>query len=139
MWEIYWLQRLDGIHSFLVTMIFFLIIMSAASLLFWIIAIQNKECLNICECCTKKRKCVEERGRFKIGKKIFPWSFAALVLAVLLKIFTPTTKEAYVILGVGGTIDYLKTNETVKQLPDKCIYALDKWVDELTPTEKEEE
>jgi hypothetical protein len=35
------------------------------------------------------------------------------------------------IWGVGGTIDYVKSNATAKQLPDKCIEALDKWVDSL--------
>ena len=44
-------------------------------------------------------------------------------------IFTPTTKEALAIYGIGGTIDYIKQNPTAKQIPDKCINALDKWVD----------
>lgn len=44
-------------------------------------------------------------------------------------IFVPTTKEALMIYGIGGTIDYLKENPTAKQLPDKCVNALDKWAD----------
>ncbi len=44
-------------------------------------------------------------------------------------VFIPTTKEMYLIYGVGGTIDYLKESETAKQLPDKVVMALDKWVD----------
>ncbi len=44
-------------------------------------------------------------------------------------VFIPTTKEMYLIYGVGGTIDNLKENETAKQLPDKVVMALDKWVD----------
>lgn len=39
--------------------------------------------------------------------------------------FTPSTEKAYKIVGIGGTIDYLKDNNTAKQLPDKCIKALD--------------
>lgn len=27
-------------------------------------------------------------------------------------------------------MDYLKSNPTAKQLPDKCIKALDKWIDD---------
>ena len=42
------------------------------------------------------------------------------------------TNEALMIYCVGGTIDYVKSNETAKQLPDKCIKALDKWADNLT-------
>ncbi len=50
-------------------------------------------------------------------------------LFTLTAVFTPSTKSMYLICGVGGTIDYLKENETAKQLPDKVVMALDKWVD----------
>lgn len=43
--------------------------------------------------------------------------------------FTPTTKELYMIYGVGGTIDYLKENPKTQEIPDKCINAIDKWLD----------
>ena len=45
--------------------------------------------------------------------------------------FIPSTEQLYMIYGVGGTIDYLKENPTAKELPDKCIKALDTWVDNL--------
>ena len=41
------------------------------------------------------------------------------------------------IYGIGGTIDYIKSNETAKQLPDKCIKALDKLVDNLNEKKQE--
>lgn len=40
------------------------------------------------------------------------------------------------IYGVGGTIDYIKENPASKQLPDKCVKILDKWVDEQLQKEK---
>lgn len=43
----------------------------------------------------------------------------------------------YMIYGVGGTIDYLKDNETAKQLPDKVIVALDKYIDSLNEDKEE--
>lgn len=55
------------------------------------------------------------------------------IVGILGTIFIPTTNEALLIYGVGGTIDYVKSNPTAKQLPDKCINALDKWVDSWTP------
>ena len=61
--------------------------------------------------------------------------FPTTIIITLLFIFTPTTKEALMIWGVGGTIDYVKSNDTAKQLPDKCIEALDKWVDSLNEQE----
>lgn len=45
----------------------------------------------------------------------------------------------YLIYGVGGTIDYLKDNETAKQLPDKVVIALDKYIDSLNEDKKEKE
>lgn len=35
------------------------------------------------------------------------------------------------IYGVGTTLDYLQDNEKVQQLPDKCVDALDAWVESL--------
>lgn len=43
--------------------------------------------------------------------------------------FIPTTKEAYLIYGVGGTIDYLRSDQTAKQIPHKV--AVDKYLEEL--------
>ena len=63
----------------------------------------------------------------KLGFKI---SVITLVISLPLQIFVPTTKDVFVIWGVGGTIDYLKSNEKVTQLPDKCIDALDFIIDE---------
>ena len=39
------------------------------------------------------------------------------------------------IWGVGNVIDYVQTNETVKQLPDKVMNALDIWVDSYIQTD----
>ena len=67
---------------------------------------------------------------------LLKWASLFLMLSSLFKIFTPSSKEALIIWGVGGTIDYVKSNETAKQLPDKCIEALDKWVESLNEEEK---
>lgn len=54
-----------------------------------------------------------------------------LIISILAVVFLPTKSQLYIIYGVGGTIDYLKDNPTAKELPDKCIKALDTWVDNL--------
>ena len=51
-----------------------------------------------------------------------------LFLSTTTLIFTPKTSEAYKIIGIGMTFDYLKNNEKVKELPDKAIDALDRWI-----------
>lgn len=55
------------------------------------------------------------------GKK----SLIASLFLFIAFAFMPTTSTGYKILGIGGTINYLKGNDTAKQLPDKCIKALD--------------
>ena len=47
------------------------------------------------------------------------------------------TNESLMIYCVGGTIDYVKSNKTAKQLPDKCVKALDKYLDNLTKEENQ--
>lgn len=58
-----------------------------------------------------------------------------LIISVLGIVFTPTTKEDLMIWGVGGTIDYVKSNEIAKQLPDKVVNAFDTWVNSYLQTD----
>ena len=51
------------------------------------------------------------------------------VIAAMANIFIPTTKQLLYIYSVGGTIDYIRNNDTAKQLPDKCIKVLDRFAD----------
>ena len=52
-------------------------------------------------------------------------------------VLCPTEKEILAIYGVGGTIDYIKSNDKAKQLPDKCIDALTRYVDSIEPENKD--
>ena len=58
------------------------------------------------------------------------------IIACLINFFIQTTNEALMVYGIGGTIDYVKSNKTAKQLPDKCIKALDKWADNINEENK---
>lgn len=58
------------------------------------------------------------------------------VVFILITVFTPSTKSLYLIYGVGGTLDYIKSNDKAKQLPDKVINALDRWIDSQTEDNK---
>ena len=64
----------------------------------------------------------------------FLWAF---ILTLAITIICPSKRTSYTMLGVGSVIDYLRDNDTAKQLPDKAIIALDKWLDNYT--EKEEQ
>ena len=62
----------------------------------------------------------------------------AFFVSVFINTFIPTTNEALLIYGVGGTIDYIKSNDTAKQLPDKCVKALDKYLDNINKEEEKQ-
>ena len=110
--ELYWLTRLEYIQNFLVIVMSVSGIALFITFVLWLMA-----------------NYVEE------AKLMLKWmisSFATLVISSIIFVFVPSTKEAVLIWGVGSTIDYLQENETAKQLPDKCINALNDWVDSLS-------
>lgn len=63
---------------------------------------------------------------------------ASFVIGVLGLVFVPSKSDALLILGVGGAVDYIRSNETAKQLPDKCVDALDAWVESLSEDKRGE-
>ena len=110
--ELYWLTRLEYIQNFLVIVMSVSGIALFITFVLWLMA-----------------NYVEE------AKTLLKWvvgTFTTLVISSLIFIFVPTTKEAVLIWGVGSTIDYLQDNEVAKQIPDKCINALNDWVDSLS-------
>ena len=113
--EIYWLTRFSSINTAC------LVIMIVSAIIFLIALIGYLE-----GCAGNDKK--GETLALKFLKIFCP----LLIIGILGTVFVPTTKEAMLIYGVGGTVDYIKANPTAKKLPDKCINALDKWVDSWT-------
>lgn len=112
--ELYWITRLDAICTLGTIMLIVGIVAGIITTVLSLIVASNEDATD----CDKKFAL--------ILRKI---SYPILGIGLILSIFVPTTKDAIMIYGIGGTIDYLKSNDTVKQLPDKCVMALDKWVD----------
>lgn len=73
----------------------------------------------------------EEADDAKFGKKGFTRFGIAGISLLIIAVFTPSTKSMYMIYGIGGTIDYIKSNDTATQLPDKVVIALDKYIDSI--------
>lgn len=109
--DLYWLTRLDAINT--VSLIFE--ILSSLSVILSLLL-----CLTIEGVLPPK----------KVIRPVFKIAVPTFAISLLLQIFVPTTKEALVIWGIGGTMDYLKSNEKAIQLPDKCIDALDLFINE---------
>ena len=77
---------------------------------------------------TYSRDYESEKKAFKIGKQLTTILGSIALTFGIINCFITSTQDAYMIYGVGGTIDYVKSNETAKQLPDKCLQALDKYL-----------
>jgi hypothetical protein len=112
--EIYWITRFDPIKT---CATIFLIVSTIVCIISIIVYIGSR--------------IDNDKNGTVIGRKLLYIFTPVFIISLLLKVFVPTTKEAMLIYGVGGTIDYLKSNPVAKQIPDKCIIALDKWVDDL--------
>lgn len=74
---------------------------------------------------------------YKKAKGIASKSFTACIIAMSIAVFVPSKEQMYMIVGVGTAIDYVQESESVRQLPDKCVDALNRWVDSLNKEEKE--
>jgi hypothetical protein len=109
--ELYWITRLDTICAILILIIVVSIAAMVPTFLEWVTN----------DYADRQKKCL----------KLLRLSFITFLLSSFLLIFVPTTKDALIIYGVGETIEYVKNNDKVKQLPDKVIDALDKYLEQL--------
>ena len=130
--EVYWITRLDAICNFLTAVAVVSFLISATMAIF---AMCNKFEANDYEEGGKYYNYYIQR--FKMFLSYFKRFIFVTIIAGLINFFIPTTNEALMIYGIGGTIDYVKSNETAKQLPDKYIKALDKYLDNINKEEEQ--
>ena len=115
--ELYWITRFDGI---LTAIIIPMVILLIAAFIHFCLSCDNS---------------FEDDKRKVFRKRTAVFGSIGMFL-LLVQAFIPTTNQALVIYGVGGTIDYIKSNETAKKLPDKVVIALDKYLDTFNKEEK---
>ena len=132
--EIYWITRLTIICDFLTAVAVISFLISATMAIF---AMCNKFEANDYEEGGKYYNYYIQR--FKMFLSYFKRLIFVAIVACLINFFIPTTNEALMIYGIGGTIDYVKSSETAKQLPDKYIKVLDKWAENLTKEENQKQ
>lgn len=121
--EIYWITTLDAICKFL----------TATAIVSFLIAIALV--VFVCNRCEMDGESCDYKRYLKYSKVCI----LVTIVSCVINVFIPTTNQALLIYGVGGTIDYIKSNDTAKQLPDKCVKALDKYLDNLTKEENQKE
>ena len=131
--EIYWITRLDAICAFLwiVSLLSFLLL----GILLFVAKISKINAENDEENCEDWNEYMQ---RYKECMRYAKIGVIVFLVSVFINIFIPTTKQALLIYGVGGTIDYIKSNKTAKQLPDKCVKGLDKYSDNINKEEEKQ-
>ena len=80
-------------------------------------------------------------GDDDLPKSVKKWERAFVIIGLvctLLAIPIPSQKELYVIYGIGGTIDYIRNDSIASQLPDKCIRAIDVYLDKYVDDPKKQ-
>lgn len=109
---IYWITRLDNISNALLALSIIAAIIIVIAIMPVLLDKEEEDKRIIAKC-----------------KRVLYITIPSLLLMLLALVFIPTTNEAYIIYGIGGTMDYIKSNKTAIGLPDKCIKAIDKWAD----------
>lgn len=107
--ELYWITRLGTLHE--MGCVLFAISLAFVVFLFLFIVMVNPDPVDV--------------------NKVKTYAKTALIpifIGLIMMVFIPTKEEALFIYGVKGTIDYIKSNDKSKELPDEVIKALDEWL-----------
>lgn len=126
--EIYWLTRVDTLNTIFGWMIAIPVIVGILMFIAFLVSMEGLRTNEIDENWLSFKKYCK-----KFRNVLLP----VFIVGILGIGFCPTKNDMLLIYGVGGTIDYLRSNPTAQKLPDKCIEALDAWVDELFPEKKD--
>lgn len=62
-------------------------------------------------------------------------SLIGLVVSIVGLVFTPSTKQLYVIYGVGSVIDYYKNSDEAQKLPDNAVKAINLYLESMPDKE----
>ena len=127
MWELYFITRIGVIHGLTIPVF---IVSIFAAIVCYIVSITTDD--------DTGEDAYNTWQKSKL-RKFANRLFVVFGISVTINVITPTTEEAYLIYGVGSTIDYIQDNPKAKQLPDKCIDALSRWVDNINKEENKKE
>lgn len=117
--EIYWLSRLDGVLTASGVLLALSGVAIVALVLLSLIDGEDELLMSA------------ERRRKHLNRSVIICIITSLICS-----FVPSSKTAMVIWGVGSVIDYVQENESLKELSDKCVKALEAWADSLIEEEQ---
>lgn len=58
------------------------------------------------------------------------------LIAFLFNVLIPSSKDGYIIFGVGSVIEYMSENDNAKNIPDKTLQYINKLLDVTNDTIK---
>lgn len=119
--ELYWLGVLGNLHSLGVGIAALSVL--AMFFLAFIVVTTTLDGYEVPPICLKKLKL----------------SVVSTLIGFLMCVLIPSTKSLLIIYGVGGTIDYLQKNKDANKIPDKCVKALDKYLDDVLAEDKDKD
>ena len=109
-WLIYWILVADDIVSFAVIMIFIAILFIIIYLTFIRFEINKEEKV--------------------IGDKWLKRSVISLLVSIIIIIFIPSKKDFMSIYFGGETIEYIKEDKHIQNVPSKTFEYIEKYLDE---------
>lgn len=125
MWLIYLLLMLDNITTLFM-------VFGVLSAIVWVIT----AILSICgEACVGDQYSDWTEESVALVKRIRNTMLKIFIPFLTLGVFLPNSKQAAIIFSVGQTIEYVKGNEKLKELPDKAVMCLDKFISEYLEEE----
>lgn len=117
MWEVYLISRLDGIVA--ASWIIFGILIAAFVIFTGVYITMDGDYMN-----------EAKQTTFKHVKTCWKICLGILIPCFFIGLFVPNKNDALAIMGVGTVVDYVQENKTLQEMPDKCVQALDIWLDD---------
>lgn len=116
--EIYWLVVIGNLHNVIMAIFVALVFVLIVSFLLYMFGVTY----------------IEEKEEFsRFAKKV---SLAIICTSIIL-CFLPSKNDLLAVYGIGGTIDYIKSNDKAKELPDKVVDALTEYLDNIKDQDNE--
>lgn len=122
-WVLYLCSIADSVHTLLMFLGIFGIILSVIVFIMSICSSQCSECA--CRVCLAKG--VKQAG-IKRRYVMIP-AFIFIMLGVL----TPSTSQCYAIFGVGATLHYVNHSGEAQKIPDNAMKAVNRYLESLAP------
>ena len=117
MWELYLISRLDYLTAAAWT-IFGIVALTFVVLIVTHLIMDDGDLYN------------HEKHMLNNIKKGWKTCLWIMIPCFIIGISIPNKNDALIILGVGTVVDYVQDNKTLQEMPDKCVQALDIWLDD---------